>query len=119
MADLPLNWQLTDHNGAFLRPAKTSEHYKFYALADGPPERPGLVRTEGRAFRPIALEIWSLPIDQVGSFLTGIPATLGLGSVELEDGSLVKGFICEASGTAGARDISEFGDWRPHLSSKV
>jgi allophanate hydrolase len=39
-----------------------------------------------------------------------------LGSVELEDGSLVKGFICEASGASGARHISEFGDWRSYLS---
>lgn len=118
MADLPLNWQLTDRDGAFVRAAKTSANYKFYALAGGPPERPGLVRTEGSGSQPIALEIWSLPMDHVGSFLAGIPSPLGLGSVELDDGSFVKGFICEASGTAGARDISEFGDWRTYLSSK-
>lgn len=118
MADLPLNWQLTDRDGAFVRAAKTSANYKFYALAGGPPERPGLVRTEGSGSQPIGLEIWSLPIDHVGSFLGGIPSPLGLGSVELDDGSYVKGFICEASGTAGARDISEFGDWRTYLSSK-
>lgn len=117
MADLPLNWQLTDRGGAFLRTAKTSANYKFYALAGGPPERPGLVRTGDVDAQSIALEIWSLPLDQVGGFLAGIPAPLGLGSVELEDGHLVKGFICEASGTAGARDISEFGDWRTYLSS--
>jgi len=118
MADLPLNWQLTDRDGAFVRAAKTSANYKFYALAGGPPERPGLVRTEGSGSQPIALEIWSLPSDHVGSFLAGIPSPLGLGSVELDDGSFVKGFICEASGTAGARDISEFGDWRTYLFSK-
>ncbi|MEH6728550.1 MAG: allophanate hydrolase, partial [Hyphomicrobiales bacterium] len=117
MADLPLNWQLTGRGGAFLRTAKTSANYKFYALAGGPPERPGLVRTGDVDAQSIALEIWSLPLDQVGGFLAGIPAPLGLGSVELEDGHLVKGFICEASGTAGARDISEFGDWRTYLSS--
>ncbi|MGJ8531479.1 MAG: allophanate hydrolase [Alphaproteobacteria bacterium] len=118
MADLPLNWQLTDRDGAFVRAAKTSANYKFYALAGGPPERPGLVRTEDIGSQSIALEIWSLPMDHVGSFLAGIPSPLGLGSVELDDGSFVKGFICEASGTAGARDISEFGDWRTYLSSK-
>lgn len=118
MADLPLNWQLKDRDGTFVRAAKTSANYKFYALAGGPPERPGLVRTEGSGSQPVAVEIWSLPNNQVGSFLAGIPSPLGLGSVELDDGSFVKGFICEASGTAGGRDISEFGDWRTYLSSK-
>ncbi len=116
MADLPLNWQLTERGGRFVRTARTSDRYKFFALAGGPPERPGLVRTEEAGGEPIGLEIWSLPLDQIGSFLAGIPAPLGLGSVELEDGSFVKGFICEASGASAARDISEFGDWRSYLS---
>lgn len=116
MADLPLNWQLTERGGQFVRTARSSDRYKFFALAGGPPERPGLVRTEESGGEPIGLEIWSLPLDQIGSFLTGIPAPLGLGSVELEDGSFVKGFICEACGASGARDISEFGDWRSYLS---
>lgn len=116
MADLPLNWQLTERGGQFVRTARTSDRYRFFALAGGPPERPGLVRTEEAGGEPIGLEIWSLPLDQIGSFLAGIPAPLGLGSVELEDGSFVKGFICEASGASGARHISEFGDWRSYLS---
>lgn len=118
MADLPLNWQLTDRGGRFVRSAQTADKYRFYALAGGPPERPGLVRTETGTSEPIALEIWSLPMEQVGSFLAGIPAPLGLGSVELEDGTFVKGFICEASGAAGARDISEFGNWRDYLARR-
>lgn len=118
MTDLPLNWQLTDRGGKFVRTANTSKNYRFFALAGGPPERPGLVHTDGPDSSSIALEIWSVPMDHIGSFLSGIPSPLGLGSVELEDGSLVKGFICEASGTAGAQDISEFGDWRAYLSSK-
>lgn len=116
MADLPLNWQLTERGGQFVRTARSSDRYNFFALAGGPPERPGLVRTEESGGEPIGLEIWSLPLDQIGSFLAGIPAPLGLGSVELEDGSFVKGFICEACGASGARDISEFGDWRSYLS---
>jgi allophanate hydrolase len=116
MADLPLNWQLTERGGQFVRTARTSDRYRFFALAGGPPERPGLVRTEEAGGEPIGLEIWSLPLDQIGSFLAGIPAPLGLGSVELEDGSFVKGFICEASGASGARHISEYGNWRSYLS---
>lgn len=119
MSGLALNWQLTDRGGQFLRTARTSEHYSFYALPGGPPERPGLVRTGAVRAQSVAVEIWSLPMDQVGGFLAGIPSPLGLGTVELMDGSTVKGFICEASGIAGARDISDIGDWRAYLAQAV
>jgi allophanate hydrolase len=51
----------------------------------------------------------------VGSFLAGIPAPLGLGSVELADGTWAKGFICEGFAAHGAQDISRLGDWRAFL----
>ncbi len=49
----------------------------------------------------IAVEVWELPSSQVGSFLAGIPAPLGLGKVELEDGRWLTGFICEDYGLQG------------------
>ena len=66
----------------------------------------------------IEVEIWALPAESVGAFLCGIPAPLGLGTVTLEGGQAVKGFICEAAGLEGARDITEFGGWRNYLSSR-
>ncbi|MBF0305635.1 MAG: hypothetical protein HQL41_08315, partial [Alphaproteobacteria bacterium] len=45
-------------------------------------------------------------------FVAAIPAPLGVGQVELDDGSLVTGFLCEALATADAQDISDFGGWR-------
>lgn len=116
MSGLPLNDQLTDRGGRFLRRAETAKRYKFYALAGGPPERPGLVRVAKDTEFATRLEVWALPLSQVGGLLAGIPAPLGLGSVELSDGSWVKGFICEPGGIEGARDISAVGDWRVHLS---
>jgi allophanate hydrolase len=67
----------------------------------------------------IALEIWSLPKVAMGCFLEGIPAPLGIGSIELSDGNWVKGFLCETSGLHGATDISHFADWRKFLSETV
>jgi allophanate hydrolase len=55
-----------------------------------------------------------MPQAELGSFLALIPPPLGLGSVELEDGSWVKGFICEPAALAGAEDISAFGGWRAY-----
>jgi allophanate hydrolase len=119
MTGLPLNWQLTDLGGKFVCKAKTAQAYRLYALPGGPPERPGLVRREGSDAASIALEVWSLPKTALGTFIEGIPAPLGIGSIELSDGSWVKGFLCEASGTAGATDISHLGDWRAYTRQET
>jgi len=66
----------------------------------------------------IAVEVWDMPMDQVGSFLALIPPPLGLGSVQLDGGRWVHGFVCEAHALAGADDISRFGGWRAYLASR-
>jgi allophanate hydrolase len=116
MSGLPLNGQLVELGGRLESASKTTPHYRFYALPGGPPHRPGLVRVgaEGSA---IEVEVWSLPVSQVGAFLRKIPAPLGLGAVSLADGSAVTGFLCESYATAGARDITALGGWRAYLAS--
>ncbi len=117
MSGLPLNHELTGRGGRFLRAARSAPVYGFYALAGGPPVRPGLVRlVDGQGTR-VGLEIWSLPKAAFGDFMAGIPAPLGIGTMELEDGSFVKGFLCETAGLTGSRDVSAFGDWRAFLAS--
>jgi allophanate hydrolase len=64
----------------------------------------------------VAVEVWRLTTEAVGSFLTGIPAPLGLGTVRLRDGSGVLGFICEGIAAEGAPDITAFGGWRAWLA---
>ena len=54
--------------------------------------------------------------SEFGAFMAGIPAPLGIGTLRLEDGGSVKGFLCEAAGTDGARDISALADWRLFLA---
>lgn len=118
MSGLPLNHQLTELGGRFLKATSTAPRYSFHALAGGPPVRPGLVRTQtGGA--SIALELWSLPKTALGHLMCQIPAPLGLGSIELEDGSCVTGFLCEAAGTLGATEITSAGGWRQYLSDDV
>jgi allophanate hydrolase len=63
------------------------------------------------------VEVWEVPAHHLGGFIAGIPAPLGVGRITLEDGSDVLGFLCEASATENAVDISEFGDWRRYLDS--
>jgi allophanate hydrolase len=119
MTDVPLNWQLTDLGATFVRKAQTTAEYKFYALAGGPPARPGLVRSDAADAGSVAVEVWSLPKVAFGQFMAGIPAPLGIGTVALSDGASVKGFICEASGAKGATDITHIGDWRAYLAQSV
>jgi allophanate hydrolase len=116
MSGLPLNPQLTTLGGRQEATGRTAPLYRFYALPGDPPARPGLLRVakDGAA---IDLEVWSLPAATVGAFARQIPAPLGLGTVALEDGSTVLGFLCESYATAGARDITELGGWRAYLKS--
>lgn len=115
MSGLPLNHQLTDLGARFLKAATTAPCYGLHALAGGPPERPGLVRrdTSGAS---IAVELWSLPKPALGQLMGQIPAPLGLGSILLADGSRATGFLCEAAGTVGAKDITATGGWRAYLA---
>lgn len=112
---LPLNWQLTRRHARLVERTASSARYKLYALAGGPPLRPGMIRVaEGGA--AIEVEVWELPSSELGSFLSAIPAPLGLGKVELADGRWESGFICEPCGLEGATDITAFGGWRAYLA---
>ncbi|MDY6858270.1 MAG: allophanate hydrolase [Pseudomonadota bacterium] len=115
MSGLPLNKELTGRGARFLKTTRSSPDYRFYALAGGPPARPGMVRCADGEGAAIAMEVWALPLSEFGGFMAGIPAPLGIGTVRLEDGSTVKGFVCEAIGTEGAEDITEIADWRAFL----
>jgi allophanate hydrolase len=114
MDGLPLNRQLRDRGGYLLRTTRTSAHYRLYVLPGGPPQRPGLVRAlSGGA--SIDIEVWSLRCEDFASFVDCIPAPLGVGKIELQDGERILGFLCEAYATDGAADITHLGGWRAYL----
>ncbi|MFI4939558.1 MAG: allophanate hydrolase [Burkholderiales bacterium] len=118
MSGLPLNHQLTNAGARFKSRTVTAPVYQFYVLPGGPPQRPGMVRTDRRTGAAIELEIWSIPVTAYGKFVDGIPAPLGIGRVQLSDGSQVQGFVCETAGIADAIDITAFGGWRAYLASR-
>jgi allophanate hydrolase len=119
LSGMPLHHQLADI-GARLRTATTTAAgYKLYALKGTMPPKPGLVRNPDNADggAQIAVEVYDVPVAAVGEFLAGIAAPLGLGRVELQDGSWVNGFICEPWGLKDAEDITAYGGWRNFIEA--
>jgi allophanate hydrolase len=114
MSGLPLNHQLVERGARLARKCRTAPQYRLYALTEFSPPRPGLVRApEGEnAGAAIEVEVWDVPPAALGGFVDAIPSPLGIGTVALEDGTQVRGFLCEAHATRGARDITSLGGWR-------
>ena len=115
MSGLPLNGELTRLGARFVRKAQTAPHYRLYALTGGLPARPGLVRSSNGA--AIAIETWAVPRSRFGDFIVRVPHPLGIGTLTLDTGEAVKGFICEAAGLDGATDVTKYGGWRRYLAN--
>jgi allophanate hydrolase len=119
---MPLHGQLVERRARLMEAAHTAPHYQLFALPGTVPPKPGLARISPdappEAGHAIAVEVYAMPLSQVGSFLAMIPHPLGLGSIELADGRWVKGFICEGAGLVGAQDISHFGGWRAFMAHR-
>ncbi|HEY8993844.1 MAG TPA: allophanate hydrolase [Lacunisphaera sp.] len=113
----PLNHQLTSRHAEFIRATHTADCYQLFALAGTKPPKPGLRRATSGPAGKIEVEVWSLTPEAFGSFTAEVPAPLAIGTVQLADGTSVKGFVCEPEGFAGARDITAFGGWRAYLAS--
>jgi allophanate hydrolase len=110
MRGFPLEKQMTQHRASFVREAKTAPFYKLVKL-DTVPAKPGLIRTNDEG-ASIEIEIWEMPLSEFGKFALLIPAPLAMGKVQLEDGTEVPGFVCEASGVEPREDITHLGGWR-------
>lgn len=112
MRGLPLERQMREHGARFAREARTAAKYRMVKLATTP-AKPGLIKTlDGGASLP--LEIWEMPLASFGAFVASIPAPLGFGKIELEDGTEVSGFLCEdyAASASASEDVTALGGWR-------
>jgi allophanate hydrolase len=113
----PLNHQLTDRGARLINSCRTALDYRLFALADTIPPKPGLLRERGYNGPGIEVEVWAVPENHFGGFVGGVPPPLAIGSVRLETGEWVKGFVCESIGLEGATEITRFGGWRMYLDS--
>jgi allophanate hydrolase len=117
LSGMPLNGQLTEREACLVAKTETAPDYRFYALPGTVPPKPGLVRVAPGQGSRIALEVWEMPAAHYGSFVALIPAPLGIGTLQLLDGTCVQGFLCEPLALEGATDISAYGGWRAYIAS--
>lgn len=116
MQGMVLNDELLRIGGHFRRETRTTSDYRLYALAGGPPFRPGLLRVADGEGGAIEVEVWDLAADAFGFFIAAIPSPLGIGTLRLADGTRPKGFLVEPEGLAGAKDITALGGWRAYVA---
>lgn len=112
----PLNHELVSRGAKLVRTTRTASLYRLFALATTPP-KPGLSYVGEERGAPIEVEVWQLEPAAFGSFVAEIPRPMGIGSTVLEDGTTVKGFICEPSSLEGALDITSFKSWRSYRAA--
>ncbi|WP_427168662.1 allophanate hydrolase [Streptomyces sp. C1-1] len=108
----PLNPQLLSLGARLERTTTTAPAYRLHALRTTPP-KPGLVRV-GESGAAIEAEVWRLPAEGLGRLLAALPRPMTLGAVELADGGLVPGFLCEPGALDDAEDITSYGGWRAY-----
>ena len=113
---MPLHWQLTSRAAKFVGAFTTAPTYRLYAMADTVPPKPALVHSAAGA--AIAIEVYELGLAEFGSFVAEVPPPLAIGTVELADGSSVKGFVAEPRALTGAEDITHLGGWRAYIASR-
>jgi allophanate hydrolase len=116
LSGMPLNGELTALDAQLRSTTETAPEYRLFALDTVPP-KPGMVRV-GSDGSAIQVEVYDVPIANVGRFLAGIASPLGLGSVRLKNGEDVHGFLCEPIATAGAPDVTSHGGWRAYIASR-
>ena len=117
MRGLPLNYQLTELDAEFVKATRTAAGYRLFNVPEKVPPRPGMVR-DSSSESSLELEVWSMPLEHFGAFMVQIAAPLCIGTVMLEDGSAVYGFLCESDALVNAEEITAFGGWKAYLASK-
>jgi allophanate hydrolase len=118
LSGMPLNRELIAAGARLIERGATAPHYRLYALPGTRPPKPGLLRVKNGAGAAIAIEVWALSASAFGRFVAAVPPPLSIGTLELDGGRQVKGFLVEAEAIAGARDISGFGGWRAFMAQE-
>ncbi len=117
MQGLPLNHQLLSLKAQFVKACKSAIGYRLFDVPEKNPPRPGMLKDATSPYA-LELEVWEMPLQNFGAFMVQIASPLCIGTVLLDDGSSVYGFLCESGALKNAREISEYGGWRAYSAAK-
>lgn len=102
-----LAYQLEELGASYVESTRTGSDYALYRLHTTP-VKPGLMKTAGRG-NHIQVDLYALPVEKLGRFMARVSDPLVLGDVTLEDGRVVKGFLCQGYAARDAEDITSKG----------
>lgn len=102
-----LAWQLEELGAVYVESTRTSEGYELYRLPTDP-VKPGMMKTGGKG-NHIQVALYALPVENWGRFLARVKEPLVLGDITLDDGRVVKGFLCQGYAAENAENITERG----------
>lgn len=116
MRGFPLEKQLLQYGAHFIRNDLTAPYYRMVRL-NTTPSKPGLIRDDNGA--SIEVEVWNIPFERLGAFISLIPSPLAIGKLTLQNGHEITGFICEAYAAKDGEDITHYGGWAKAVSSQI
>ena len=96
MAGLPVNAELIEAGGEYVRLTRTDTNYRLHVLETAVGPRPGIERFAGEGLG-VEVEVWSIPTERLGWFSGKVPPGLSLGPMTLLDGSTALGFVGAAA----------------------
>ncbi|EKS67185.1 MULTISPECIES: hypothetical protein [Caballeronia] len=110
MRGLGLNHNMLAAKGEFVREDRTDACYRIWTIND---RHPGMLRVKSGGVA-VSLEVWELPMANLGALLLSEPAGLSIGKVVLADGSEVLGVLAEPWLVEGQKEITASGGWREY-----
>ena len=113
MRGLELNGNLQKVGAVFVREDVTAPMYRLWTIVD---RHPAMLRVSENG-QAIALEIWSVTPDALGTILLSEPAGLCIGKIVLSDSQEVLGVLGEPFLCEGQKEITSYGGWRAYTSS--
>lgn len=114
MRGLELNPNLINLGATFLKETTTAPCYRLWTIAD---KHPAMLRVENGG-TAIAVELWEIPPQGLGTLLMQEPPGLCIGKVQLMSGEIVLGVLGEPWLCENQLEITEYGGWRAYLAQK-
>lgn len=116
MRGLELNGNLQKVGASFLREDVTAPIYRLWSIGDRHPAMLRVGEQERSQGKAIALEVWEVSADALGTILLAEPAGLSIGKVLLADGQEVLGVLGEPFLCENQLEITAYGGWRNYIN---